>query len=68
MNYSFKLKKALAKTMAEVDSKCMGVDESQAFEYHLTSDPFELLHYWIEYFGVFDGGEDMLELLKPSNL
>ena len=64
MSYSFELKKKLAHIMAEVDKKCMGTDYQKAYEYHLCSESFELLEYWLSYFGVFDGGEDMLQELN----
>lgn len=64
MNYPLELKKNLAKTMAKVDSQCMGIDFQQAYEYHLTTESFELLQYWAEYFGVFDHPEDNLLNLK----
>jgi hypothetical protein len=65
MDYSRELKKYLAKKMAKVDEQCMGATFQDAYEYHLSSDPFELLYNWIEYFGVFDGGEDRLQFLNP---
>lgn len=64
MSYSFELKKRLAKKMAKVDNECMGVNYKKAYEYHLYSESFELLEYWLSYFGVFDGGEDMLQCLN----
>ena len=67
MAYAFELKKKLAKKMAEVDEKCMGVDYGKAYEYHLTCESFELLEYWLSYFGVFEGGEELLQELKMQD-
>jgi len=64
MNYPLELKKSLAQTMAKVDADCLGIDYQQTYEYHLTSESFELLQYWAEYFGVFDYPEDNLLHLK----
>ena len=61
-NYSIELKKKLANKMAQVDEDCMGTDFQVAYEYNLMMDSFELLQYWIEYFGVFD--ESNCELLE----
>jgi len=69
MNYPLELKKNLAKKMAKVDSECMGIDYQDAYEYHLASESFELLAYWIEYFGAFDNPEDnLLNELNPKTL
>lgn len=69
MNYPLKLKIHLAKKMAKVDSDCMNINYQEAYEYHLASDSFELLFYWIEYFGVFDNPEDnLIDELNPRNL
>jgi hypothetical protein len=70
MNYPLQLKKKLAQTMAQVDHHCMGLDLLEAYEYHLASDSFELLHYWMEYFGVFDNPEENLldQMLNPKTL
>jgi hypothetical protein len=69
MNYSLKLKKHLANKMAKIDANCMGIDYNEAYEYHLASEAFELLAYWIEYFGVFDNPDDnLLDELKPEFL
>ena len=69
MNYPLKLKKHLASKMAKVDVDSMGIDYNDAYEYHLASESFELLTYWIEYFGVFDNPDDnLLEELKPEFL
>jgi hypothetical protein len=66
MNYSIELKKKLANEMAEVDSDNLGVTYQDAYEMHLCSDSFALLQYWIEYMGVFDGGEDRLKFINPK--
>jgi hypothetical protein len=68
MDYSIKLKKKIAHEMAEIDSNNLGVTYQDAYEMHLCSDAFTLLGYWIEYMGVFDGGEDLLEWLNPRFL
>ena len=65
MDYSRQLKKKLATEMANVDVENDISSFNEAYEYHLSSDPFELLYNWIEYFGVFDGGEDRLQFLNP---
>ena len=65
MDYSRQLKKKLATKMANVDVENDISSFNEAYEYHLSSDPFELLYNWIEYFGVFDGGEDRLQFLNP---
>jgi hypothetical protein len=55
--------------MAKVDVDCMGLNYNDAYEYHLASESFELLSYWIEYFGVFDNPEDnLLNELDPKYL
>ena len=69
MNDPLKLKKHLANKMAKVDVDCMGLNYNEAYEYHLASESFELLSYWIEYFGVFDNPEDnLLNELDPEYL
>lgn len=69
MNYPLELKKHLANKMAKVDADCMGIDYNDAYQYHLASESFELLSYWIEYFGVFDNPEDnLLNELNPKYL
>lgn len=65
MDYSRELKKKLSQAMANIDNLNLEIPFDEAYEYHLSSDPFELLHNWIEYFGVFDGGQDRLIILKP---
>ena len=65
MDYSRQLKIKLATEMANVDVENDISSFKEAYEYHLSSDPFELLYNWIEYFGVFDGGEDRLQFLNP---
>jgi len=66
MNYSIELKKKIAHEMAQVDSENLGISYQEAFENHLCSESFDLLKYWIEYMGVFDGGEERLKLLNPN--
>ena len=70
-NYSIELKKKLAKTMAEVDVECLGSDYQDAYEHNLLMDSFELLEFWLDYFGVFEESngkllEDML-IFKKEN-
>lgn len=65
MDYSRQLKKKLATEMAKVDVENSVCGFEEAYEYHLSSDPFELLYNWIEYFGVFHGREDRLQFLNP---
>jgi hypothetical protein len=68
MNYSIELKKKIAQEMAEIDSENLGVKYQDAYEKHLCSDSFALLQYWIEYMGIFDGGEERLKWLNPKFL
>lgn len=68
MSYSIELKKYLAKKMAKVDSDCMGVDFQLAYEHHLVSESFELLEYWLSYFGVYDEETKLLQELHPNNI
>jgi hypothetical protein len=65
MDYPRQLKKKLATEMAKVDVENNISNFADAYEYHISSDSFELLYNWIEYFGVFDGGEDRIQLLNP---
>ena len=66
MKYSKELKIKLAEDLADIDAQNFLCSYEEAFIHHLTSDPFQLLEYWLDYFGVFDGGEDLLLLLKPN--
>ena len=70
-HYAIELKKKLAQKMARVDADCMGVDYQSAYEHNLLMDSFELLQYWIEYFGVLDEpNEKLLEemlIIKQLN-
>lgn len=68
MNYSRELKKYLAKKMAKVDANCMGANFDDAYEYHLTTESFELLEYWISYFGVYEEEEQLWMEIHPQNL
>ena len=65
MRASDKFKQYLADYMAEIDAINF---PSKTYEQHYISNmelrDFELLRYWLEYNGVFDGGEDMLNKLK----
>lgn len=60
-----KFKEYLAKTMAEIDVKHL---PDRTFQEHYDTlikwRDFDLLKYWLEYNGVLDGGEDMLQSLK----
>jgi hypothetical protein len=68
MDYSRELKKYLAKKMAQVDEQCMGATFQDAYEYHLSSESFELLEYWMSYFGVYDEEQNLLQELHPDNI
>ena len=60
-----KFKEYLAKTMAEIDVQNF---PEKTFQEHYDTliawRDFDLLKYWLEYNGVLDGGEDMLQVLK----
>jgi len=60
-----KFKDYLAKTMAEIDVQNF---PEKTFQEHYDTliawRDFDLLKYWLEYNGVLDGGEDMLQVLK----
>lgn len=66
MNYSRELKIKLASDLADIDAQNFLCSYDEAFIHHLTSESFDLLQYWLDYFGVFDGGQDLLILLKPN--
>lgn len=68
MNYPRELKKYLAKKMAKVDANCMGADFNESYEYHLATESFELLEYYISYFGVYDGDDNIMQELHPLNI
>ena len=68
MGYALELKKYLAKKMAKIDANCMGSDFDEAYEYHLASDSFELLEYYISYFGVYDGDDNVMQELHPNSI
>lgn len=61
------LKQFLAKEMAIIDAQ-NEIEGNSDFQYHyerlLSWRDFDLLEYWIDYNGVFDGGEHMLNLLN----
>lgn len=67
MDYPRELKKYLAKKMAKVDEQCMGATFEDAYEYHLSSESFELLEYWMSYFGVYNEA-NLLQELHPDNI
>lgn len=60
-----KFKVYLAKTMADIDAQNL---PEKTFQEHYDSlikwRDFDLLKYWLEYNGVLDGGEDMLQSLR----
>ena len=67
--YSLELKTHLAKKMAKIDSEILGIEFQSCYEYFLLMESFELLEYWLSYFGVFDNPEDNLlyKELNPNN-
>lgn len=67
MCYSRKLKIHLAKKMGKVDADVMGIDYNKAYEYHLASESFELLEYWVSYFGVYEE-KNLLQEIHPDNI
>ena len=62
---SEKFKQFLASEMAEIDAIHLS---NQTYEQHYSTlmqwRDFDLLHYWLTYNGVFDGGESMLNHIK----
>ena len=51
--------------MAEIDFQhFQGMTIEQHYNQRLNMRDFDLLAYWLDYNGVFDGGEDMLSKLK----
>lgn len=58
-----KLKQFLAKEMAEIDAS-NEIENIKDYQYHyeklLAWRDFDLLSYWLDYNGVFDGGESYL--------
>ena len=60
-----KFKVYLAKTMADIDAQNL---PEKTFKEHYDTlikwRDFDLLKYWLEYNGVLDGGEDMLQSLR----
>jgi hypothetical protein len=46
----------------------MGATFQDAYEYHLSSESFELLEYWMSYFGVYDEEVNLLQELHPDNI
>ena len=68
MDYPRELKKHLAKKMAKVDAECMNTSFQEAYEYHLASESFDLLEYWMSYFGIFDEETNLLQGIHPNNI
>jgi hypothetical protein len=60
-----KFKQFLASSMAQVDALNF---TNENYEQHYSKlmkwRDFDLLHYWLTYNGVFDGGESMLNHIK----
>ena len=65
MKQSDRLKQYLADYMAEIDAINY---PDKTYEQHYINNmalrDFDLLKYWLEYNGVFDGGEEMLFKLR----
>jgi hypothetical protein len=65
-NNSTNFKEFLASEMAKIDT--LNNFEDKTYEEHFNDlmqlRDFDLFHYWLEYNGVFDGGEDMLNDIK----
>lgn len=65
MDNSNKFKEYLAEYMAEIDAiNFPSVAIEEHFSRNMALRDFDLLKHWLEYNGVFDGGEDMLVYLK----
>lgn len=64
-NNATNFKEFLASSMAEIDAINF-TDKSYSEHYNKLMQwrDFDLLHYWLRYNGVFDGGESMLDNLK----
>lgn len=65
MENSNNFKVYLAETMAEID--VLHLPEKTYEEHYqvlINWRDFDLLKYWLEYNGVLDGGEDMLQSLR----
>lgn len=67
-NYARELKKYLAKQMGRIDANAMGIDFQEAYEYHLASESFELLEYWVSYFGVYEAEPELMQELHPNKI
>ena len=65
--YAIKLKQFLASEMAKIDAS-NEIDNNSEYQFHyerlLAWRDFDLLEYWLDYNEVFDGGQDMLNLLN----
>jgi hypothetical protein len=65
MEQSNKLKHYLAQYMAEIDFQNFGqMTHEEHYNQKMNMRDFDLLAYWLDYNGVFDGGEDMISKLK----
>ena len=65
MEQSNKLKHYLSQYMAEVDFQNFGqMTYEEHYNQKMNMRDFDLLAYWLDYNGVFDGGEDMISKLK----
>jgi hypothetical protein len=65
MKQSDKLKQYLAQSMAEIDFEhFQGKTIEEHYSHNYGMRDFDLLAYWMNYHGVFDGGEEMLTKLK----
>jgi hypothetical protein len=65
-NNATNFKEFLASEMAKID--VLNNFEDKTYEEHFNDlmqwRDFDLLHYWLRYNGVFDGGQDMLNDIK----
>lgn len=65
MEQSNKLKHYLSQYMAEVDFQNFGqMTFAEHYNQKMNMRDFDLLAYWLDYNGVFDGGENMISKLK----
>lgn len=64
MNGIEKLRHYLIDEMAKIDSQNLGGTYEFNYENLKNWNDFSLLQYWMEYNGVFDGGESLLMNLK----
>jgi len=64
MKKSQQLRDILISEMASIDSENLGGTYEYNYENLERWSDFALLQYWLEYNGVFDGGEERLNTLK----